>query len=109
MSEQIDRQLYELVQAERAAHLPELPSPSLIWWRAQLMERRRLQAKALQPIAILRSLSAIAIYACAIVLAYISIHAGQLNLAAVVIGGSIFAATHVAALAIYRSFSAKPK
>ena len=109
MSEEIDRQLYELVQAERAAHLPELPSPSLIWWRAQLMERRRLQAKALRPIAIVRSLSAVAIYACATALAYISIHSAQLNLAAVVIGGSLFAATHVAALSTYWSLSAKPK
>lgn len=109
MTEEIDRQLHALSQEEKATHLPPLPSPALIWWRAQLMERRRLQAKALRPIAILRSVSVAAIYVCVAALAYIPIHSAQLNLTALVIGGSLFAVTHVAALSIYWSLSAKAK
>lgn len=54
-----DSQLDSLVKQMAANHRPELPSPGLIWWRSQILEKHRQQARIERPMQIMRMVAAV--------------------------------------------------
>jgi hypothetical protein len=53
-----DRDLDLLIKQMAAGHQPELPSPGLIWWRAQLLRKQAEQERIERPAIIMRMVSA---------------------------------------------------
>jgi len=53
-----DRDLDLLIKQMAAGHQPELPSPGLIWWRAQLLRKQAEQERIERPATIMRVISA---------------------------------------------------
>jgi hypothetical protein len=61
-----DSQLDSLLKQIADNHHPQLPSPSLIWWRAQILRKQQEQARIERPVRIMRM---IGIVVCLVVLA----------------------------------------
>jgi hypothetical protein len=59
-------QLDSLLKQMADHHRPELPSPGLIWWRAQIVRKQQEQARIERPAMIMRL---VAIVACLVVFA----------------------------------------
>lgn len=49
-----DLQLVSLIQQMAQQHQPELPSPGVIWWRAQLLKKMEDKKRVERPIIIMR-------------------------------------------------------
>jgi hypothetical protein len=61
-----ERQLDSLLKQMADDHRPELPSPSLIWWRAQILKKYEQKQRIERPILIMRL---VAIVLCLVVFA----------------------------------------
>jgi uncharacterized integral membrane protein len=61
-----DSQLDFLLKQTAEDHRPQLPSPGLIWWRAQILRKQQEQARIERPVKIMRM---VAVVACLVVLA----------------------------------------
>ena len=59
-----DLQLDSLIKNMASEHKPELPSPGLIWWRAQIQKKLAEKERIERPIAIMRML---AVAACLVI------------------------------------------
>ncbi|MFI5104810.1 MAG: hypothetical protein ACHP79_07800 [Terriglobales bacterium] len=53
-----DFEFDSLIKKMAASHQPELPSPGLIWWRAQILKKQVEKERAERPFAIMRLLAA---------------------------------------------------
>jgi hypothetical protein len=49
-----------LIKKMAADHQPELPSPGVIWWRAQILKKQAEKERIEQPLTIMRLLAAVA-------------------------------------------------
>ena len=98
-----DSQLDSLLKQMAEDHRPQLPSPGLIWWRAQILRKQQEQARIERPMRIMWMLAAVM---CVVVLAALvsanreqlqSLAAGQswllLSLGLVVVAGFVIWAT----------------
>lgn len=63
-----ESQLDSLLKQMAEDHQPELPSPGLIWWRAQILRKQQEQARVERPVKIMRMVAAVA---CLAVLAFL--------------------------------------
>jgi hypothetical protein len=61
-----DSQLDSLLKQMAEDHQPELPSPGLIWWRAQILRKQQERARIERPVMIMRL---VATLVCVLVLA----------------------------------------
>jgi hypothetical protein len=52
MNNEVDLDL--LIKKMAAGHQPELPSPGLIWWRAQILAKQAQKERIERPVAIMR-------------------------------------------------------
>jgi len=52
-----DFELDSLIKTMAAEHRPELPSPGLIWWRAQVLKKQAEQERIERPLTIMRRLA----------------------------------------------------
>jgi hypothetical protein len=95
VNHEIDRQLHALLQAEKAAYSPELPSATLVWWKAQITEKRRLQKKSLLPIQMLHAVSAAIVCLAAVGLLYAGTQVGVLLNSMAIASGSVLTATTI--------------
>ncbi|HEY6308568.1 MAG TPA: hypothetical protein VI488_19155 [Candidatus Angelobacter sp.] len=59
-------QLDSILKRMAEDHRPELPSPGLIWWRAQILRKQHEQARIERPVMIMRL---VAVAACLVVFA----------------------------------------
>lgn len=55
-----DSQLDALLKQMADNHHPQLPSPGLIWWRAQILRKQQEKARIERPVKIMRMLAAVA-------------------------------------------------
>lgn len=53
-----DRDVDRFIKQMAAGHQPELPSPGVIWWRAQLLRKQAEQERIERPAIIMRMVSA---------------------------------------------------
>lgn len=109
MSDQIDRELGELMRLERISHLPTVPAPGVIWWKAQLLEKRRKQQQALLPVRFFRMTSVAAIYAAVLMLLYLAAQLGTIKPARLAFAGVLFLTMHLASMWVHWRISAKTK
>ena len=49
-----DHELDSLIKTMAAGHRPELPSPGLIWWRAQVLRKQAEKERIERPLTIMR-------------------------------------------------------
>ena len=49
-----DFEFDSLIKKMAAGHRPELPSPGLIWWRAQILKKQAEKERAERPVTIMR-------------------------------------------------------
>jgi hypothetical protein len=54
-----DLEFDSLVKKMAAEHQPELPSPDVIWWRAQILKKQAEKQRIERPFTIMRVLAAI--------------------------------------------------
>jgi hypothetical protein len=54
-----DRELDELLKGMAAEHQVLLPTPGLIWWRAQILKKQREQERIERPLIVMRQLTAV--------------------------------------------------
>jgi hypothetical protein len=54
-----DFEFDSLIKKMAAQHQPELPSPGLIWWRAQILKKQAEKERIERPVTIMRALAAI--------------------------------------------------
>jgi hypothetical protein len=64
-----DSRLDSLLKQMAENHQPELPSPGLIWWRAQILRKQQEKDRIERPMIIMRWLAAAVCAAAALVLA----------------------------------------
>ncbi|HEX4605091.1 MAG TPA: hypothetical protein VH724_13915 [Candidatus Angelobacter sp.] len=64
-------ELDSLLKKMAAGHQPELPSPGLIWWRAQILRKQQEKERIERPLMVMRAL-AIAVCVAAFVWLWIS-------------------------------------
>jgi hypothetical protein len=55
-----DFQLDSLLKQMAQDHQPELPSPGLIWWRAQILRKQHERARIERPVMIMRLVATVA-------------------------------------------------
>jgi hypothetical protein len=55
-----EHQLDSLLKQIAAGHRPELPSPDLIWWRAQILRKREEKKRIERPIIVMRLVATVA-------------------------------------------------
>jgi hypothetical protein len=53
-------QLDSLLKQMAEGHRPELPSPDLIWWRAQILKKQDQKRRIERPIIVMRQLAIVA-------------------------------------------------
>lgn len=58
MSMNDNSQLDSLLKQMAEDHRPELPSPGLIWWRAQILRKQHERARIERPVLIMRMVAA---------------------------------------------------
>ena len=61
-----DSQIDALLKQVAEGHRPQLPSPGLIWWRAQILRKQQEQARIERPVRIMR---AVGLVVCLVILA----------------------------------------
>ena len=61
-------QLDSLLKQMAAGHRPELPSPDLIWWRAQILKKQERKKRIEQPIVVIRLVAIVACLAVSLAL-----------------------------------------
>jgi hypothetical protein len=54
-----DRTLDLLLKEMAASHQPQLPSPGLIWWRAQLYKKQNEKERIERPVIVMQQVAAI--------------------------------------------------
>lgn len=54
-----DSRLDSLLKQMAKDHHPELPSPGLIWWRAQILRKQREKERIEQPLIVMRWLAVV--------------------------------------------------
>ena len=54
-----DHELDSLIKGLAAEHRPELPSPGLIWWRAQILKKQQEKARIERPLVVMRMVAAL--------------------------------------------------
>ena len=54
-----DFEFDSLIKKMAADHQPELPSPGVIWWRAQILKKQAEKERIERPLSIMRALAAI--------------------------------------------------
>ena len=54
-----DFEFDSLVKKMAAEHQPELPSPGVIWWRAQILKKQAEKERIERPVTIMRAVAAI--------------------------------------------------
>jgi hypothetical protein len=101
MSDPIDHQIVKLIQMEPASRLPTLPAPGAIWWKAQLLERRRKQQKALLPIRLVWRTSVVAIYAAVVAVLYVAVRAGAIKPILLCFAGILFLSMYLPSMWIH--------
>src|SRR4029077_7106183 len=52
-------ELDSLIKKMADGHQPELPSPGLIWWRAQILKKQQEKARIERPLMVMRMLAAV--------------------------------------------------
>jgi Na+/glutamate symporter len=78
-----EHQLDSLLKQVAEAHRPELPSPDLIWWRAQILRKQEQRKRIERPIVIMRLVATVAcITVC------LALLAASLNTLQEILGGS---------------------
>jgi hypothetical protein len=55
-----EHQLDSLLKQMAVAHRPELPSPDLIWWRAQILRKQEQKRRIERPIMVMRLVAIVA-------------------------------------------------
>jgi hypothetical protein len=55
-----EHQLDSLLKQMAEAHRPELPSPDLIWWRAQILRKQEQKRRIERPIMVMRLVAIVA-------------------------------------------------
>lgn len=58
-----DFELDSLIKKMAADHKPELPSPGVIWWRAQILKKQAEKERIERPLTIMRALAALLCFA----------------------------------------------
>jgi hypothetical protein len=53
-----DFEFDSLMKKMAADHRPELPSPGLIWWRAEILKKQQEKVRIERPLAIMRAVAA---------------------------------------------------
>ncbi|HEU4413822.1 MAG TPA: hypothetical protein VFT65_03490 [Candidatus Angelobacter sp.] len=81
-----DLQLDSLIKQMAVGHQPELPSPGLIWWRAQIVRKQAEKERVERPLAIMRLFAALV---CVVVVAALWILQGRAMWSAVNSSGLI--------------------
>jgi ABC-type transport system involved in cytochrome c biogenesis permease subunit len=71
-----DSQLDSLLKQMAEDHRPQIPSPGMIWWRAQILRKQREQARIERPVKIMRM---VAVVVCLVVLAFLVTQNGELR------------------------------
>jgi hypothetical protein len=95
-----DSQLDLLLKKTAEEHHPQLPSPSLIWWRAQILRKQEEQARVERPVIIMRM---VAMVACVVLIAALVIANRDMfstlgaNWLLLPLGGLVLAASLIAA------------
>jgi hypothetical protein len=107
MSDPIDHQIIRLIQMEPASHLPTLPAPGVIWWKAQLLERRRKQQKALLPVRLVRKTSIVAICAAVVAVLYIAVRTGAIKPTLLGFAGILFLSMYLPSIWIHWRMSSR--
>lgn len=54
-----DRALDQLLKKMAADHRPQLPSPGLIWWRAQLQRKQKEKQRIERPLVIMQQIAVV--------------------------------------------------
>lgn len=54
-----DFEFDSLIKKMAADHQPELPSPGVIWWRAQILKKQAEKKRIERPLTIMRALAAL--------------------------------------------------
>jgi hypothetical protein len=54
-----DFEFDSLIKKMAADHKPELPSPGVIWWRAQILKKQAEKERIERPLTIMRALAAL--------------------------------------------------
>jgi len=54
-----DFEFDSLIKKMAAEHQPELPSPSLVWWRAQILKKQAEKERIERPVTIMRILASV--------------------------------------------------
>lgn len=54
-----DFEFDSLVKKMAADHQPELPSPGVIWWRAQILKKQAEKERIERPLTIMRAIAAV--------------------------------------------------
>jgi hypothetical protein len=54
-----DFEFDSLIKKMAAEHQPELPSPGLIWWRAQILKKQAEKERIERPVTIMRALAVV--------------------------------------------------
>jgi hypothetical protein len=63
-----DFEFDSLIKKMAADHQPELPSPDVMWWRAQILKKQAEKERIERPLTIMRMLAAVACLAIVAVL-----------------------------------------
>jgi hypothetical protein len=93
-----------LIKKVAAEHQPELPSPGLIWWRAQILRKQAQKERIERPVTIMRML---AVAMCLVVVIGLWVSQGSalwallggsalLSLLPILLGGAVVTAAFVA-------------
>src|SRR5215467_10802654 len=53
-----DLEFDSLIKKMAAGHQPELPSPDVIWWRAQILKKQAEKRRIERPVAVMRTAAA---------------------------------------------------
>lgn len=105
MADPTEQQLMELIRTERDSHPVAVPSPAMIWWRAQLIEKRRKQERALLPTRFIRAISVVAIYAAVAAVLYIAATTGTIPSSLLWFTGLLFLSMFAASAYVYWGIS----
>lgn len=99
-----DFEFDSLIKKMAAEHQPELPSPGLIWWRAQILKKQAEKERIERPVKIMRILASV-IGLCVVLGLLVSqsdgirgvfSRAGVLSFAPLLIGGTVVGIAFIA-------------
>lgn len=90
-----NRNLDLLLKQMAEDHRPELPSPGLIWWRAQILRKQREKERIEQPLMIMRWVAAVVC-----IVAFVALLAGNWRQFQVTIGDNYWSLMLLGVLAV---------